>query len=98
MDETDAVVRVEQLPPWPADQILAAVGGYPRAQELIWLQEEPENMGPWPFVESRLHSLLPGQVKLGHSSRSESGSPATGSAAVHQQEQEALVDRAFDGV
>jgi 2-oxoglutarate decarboxylase len=93
-----AIVRVEQLYPFPAKQIVSLLDRYENADSVFWVQEEPENMGPWPFVESRLHGLLPGQVKLGHSSRSESGSPATGSAAVHQQEQEALVDRAFDGV
>jgi 2-oxoglutarate dehydrogenase E1 component len=49
-------------------------------------------------VHGRLHTILPGHAKLGHSSRDESGSPAAGSAAIHALEQEDLVDRAFDGV
>ncbi|MGD9797613.1 MAG: multifunctional oxoglutarate decarboxylase/oxoglutarate dehydrogenase thiamine pyrophosphate-binding subunit/dihydrolipoyllysine-residue succinyltransferase subunit [Acidimicrobiia bacterium] len=93
-----AVVRVEQLYPFPAGQITALLDRYENADSVFWVQEEPENMGPWPFVHSRLHAVLPGRAKLGHSSRSESGSPATGSAAVHQQEQDDLVERAFDGV
>ena len=93
-----AVVRVEQLYPWPAAQITALLGRYENADSLVWVQEEPENMGPWPFVHGRLLELLPDRMKLHHSSRGESGSPATGSARVHQQEQEELVDRAFDGV
>ncbi len=99
-DETQApvaVVRVEQLYPWPAEQITALLNRYENADSLFWVQEEPENMGPWPFVHGRLHSLLPDHMKLGHSSRSESGSPATGSAKVHQQEQDELVERAFEG-
>jgi 2-oxoglutarate dehydrogenase E1 component len=93
-----AVVRLEQLYPFPGEQIVALLERYENADSAFWVQEEPENMGPWPFVHNRLHTLLPGRTKLGHSSRSESGSPATGSAAVHQQEQDDLVERAFDGV
>jgi 2-oxoglutarate dehydrogenase E1 component len=62
------------------------------------MQEEPENMGPWPFVGGRIQALLPDHVKLLHSCRFESGSPASGSAIVHAQEQQELVERAFDGV
>jgi 2-oxoglutarate decarboxylase len=93
-----AVVRVEQLYPWPEQQITALLDRYENADSVFWVQEEPENMGAWPFVHGRLHTLLPGRAKLGHSSRDESGSPAAGSAAVHVREQEALVERAFAGV
>jgi 2-oxoglutarate dehydrogenase E1 component len=99
--ETDAavaVVRVEQLYPWPGDQIGALLDRYDTADSVFWVQEEPENMGAWPFVHGRLHALLPERAKLGHSSRPESGSPATGSAGVHALEQEDVVDRAFAGV
>jgi multifunctional 2-oxoglutarate metabolism enzyme len=93
-----AVVRVEQLYPWPQERIAELVEAYDQADSVFWVQEEPENMGAWPFVHGRLHRLLPDRAKLGHSSRHESGSPATGSATIHQQEQEDLVERAFDGV
>ena len=93
-----AVVRVEQLYPWPEEQITALFDRYENADSVFWCQEEPENMGAWPFVHGRLHTLLPGRVKLGHSSREESGSPAAGSAVIHAKEQEDLVDRAFAGV
>jgi multifunctional 2-oxoglutarate metabolism enzyme len=99
--ETDAavaVVRVEQLYPWPGDQIGALLDRYDSADSVFWVQEEPENMGAWPFAHGRLHALLPERAKLGHSSRPESGSPATGSASVHALEQEDVVDRAFAGV
>ena len=52
------VVRVEQLYPWPGDQLAEVVARYERASELVWLQEEPENMGPWPFVSRRVQRLL----------------------------------------
>ena len=93
-----AVVRIEQLYPWPGDQVTALLDKYDQADSVFFVQEEPENMGAWPFVHGRLHALLPDRAKLGHASRLESGSPATGSAAMHAREQEDLVDRAFEGV
>ncbi|MBW3641911.1 MAG: hypothetical protein KY447_03255, partial [Actinobacteria bacterium] len=60
--------------------------------------EEPENMGPWPFVHGRLHRVLSDGAKLGHASRHESGSPATGSFKRHLREQEQVLDQAFEGV
>ena len=92
------VVRVEQLAPWPADQVAAAVARHPGVTEVVWLQEEPENMGAWPFVHERLHRELPQEVELRLVSRPPSASPATGSQTVHQHEQEELVDRVFVGL
>jgi 2-oxoglutarate decarboxylase len=92
-----AVVRVEQLYPWPEAQIAEVLARYERASGVIWLQEEPENMGAWFFVHGRLHRLLRDDFTLRHVSRPESGSPATGSSTVHQQEQEQLVARALSG-
>ncbi|HVX20256.1 MAG TPA: multifunctional oxoglutarate decarboxylase/oxoglutarate dehydrogenase thiamine pyrophosphate-binding subunit/dihydrolipoyllysine-residue succinyltransferase subunit [Acidimicrobiales bacterium] len=93
--EAVAVVRVEQLYPWPADPIDRVLARYPAATEVVWLQEEPENMGAWSFVHARLHRLLRDRYQLHHVSRAESASPATGSAALHQMEQADLLDRAI---
>ena len=90
-----AVVRVEQLYPWPGDQIAEAVARYPNARELVWLQEEPANMGAWSFVQTRLADLFGDSHELRRVSRHESGSPATGSHAIHVQEQEAILDAAL---
>ena len=90
-----AVVRVEQLYPWPADQIAAAVAGYERAEEVVWLQEEPENMGAWNFVRDRLDDLLGADYRLSRVTRVASGSPATGSHAMHELEQADLLARAL---
>jgi 2-oxoglutarate dehydrogenase E1 component len=90
-----AVVRVEQLYPWPEDALAAVLGGYPNADQVVWVQEEPENMGAWSFVHGRLHRLLRDRLALSHVSRAESASPATGSAALHLLEQEDLLVRAF---
>ena len=89
-----AVVRVEQLYPWPKDGLEAVLARYPSAEEVVWLQEEPENMGAWNFAHSRLHRLLRGTHSLRHVSRAESASPASGSAALHRLELEDLMVRA----
>ncbi|MFP5255029.1 MAG: multifunctional oxoglutarate decarboxylase/oxoglutarate dehydrogenase thiamine pyrophosphate-binding subunit/dihydrolipoyllysine-residue succinyltransferase subunit [Acidimicrobiia bacterium] len=86
-----AIVRVEQLYPWPAEQLTEIVARYPNARELVWLQEEPENMGAWSFARGRLHDAFGETHRLRRISRHESGSPATGSHAIHQQEQAALL-------
>jgi 2-oxoglutarate dehydrogenase E1 component len=90
-----AVVRIEQLYPWPADQVEAALARYAHAQDVIWLQEEPENMGAWTFVRGRLEQLVGDDYVLDHVSRAESGSPAAGSATMHQLEQDDLLTRAI---
>ncbi len=90
-----AVVRVEQLYPWPEEQIATMLERYPDADEVVWVQDEPENMGAWSFVHGRLHRLLRDRFELRHVSRPESASPATGSAAAHQLEQEDLLRRSF---
>jgi multifunctional 2-oxoglutarate metabolism enzyme len=68
---------------------------YPAADEVVWVQEEPENMGAWTFAHGRLHKLLRDRYALAHVSRVESASPATGGAALHQLEHEDLLTRAF---
>jgi 2-oxoglutarate dehydrogenase E1 component len=90
-----AVVRVEQLYPWPQDALADVLGRYRSAVEVVWLQEEPENMGAWSFAHGRLHRLLRDRFTLTHVSRTESASPATGSAALHHLEHEDLLARAF---
>jgi 2-oxoglutarate dehydrogenase E1 component len=90
-----AVVRVEQLYPWPASALERVLATYEQATEVVWLQEEPENMGAWGFVHGRLHRVLRDRYELHHVSRTESASPATGSAALHQLEQADLLSRAI---
>ena len=96
MDERDrtdaraAVVRLEQLYPWPEQELLEVLAAYPDSAEIWWVQEEPENMGAWTFVLSRLRPVLGGRF-LHHRARESSASPATGSVKVHDDEQRALV-------
>ncbi|MEO6317340.1 MAG: multifunctional oxoglutarate decarboxylase/oxoglutarate dehydrogenase thiamine pyrophosphate-binding subunit/dihydrolipoyllysine-residue succinyltransferase subunit [Acidimicrobiales bacterium] len=91
-----AVVRVDQLYPWPADQLDEIIASYPNANDLVWLQEEPENMGAWNFVKGRLYERFDETHSIHRVSRYESGSPATGSHAVHAQEQAQLLAAALD--
>ncbi|MFZ9401801.1 MAG: multifunctional oxoglutarate decarboxylase/oxoglutarate dehydrogenase thiamine pyrophosphate-binding subunit/dihydrolipoyllysine-residue succinyltransferase subunit [Ilumatobacteraceae bacterium] len=90
-----AVVRVEQLYPFPEAQINDVLTRYPNAKEVLWLQEEPENMGAWQFVEHIIWRLKDRGYDLRHVARVESGSPATGSKAVHDQELADLMDSTF---
>jgi multifunctional 2-oxoglutarate metabolism enzyme len=90
-----AIVRLEQLYPFPEAQVLEAVKRYPNVQEVRWVQEEPENMGPYSFVHARLHRALRDGIRFGHVARPESGSPAPGIRAVHEQEQATLLEAAL---
>jgi len=90
-----AVVRVEQLHPWPADLLSATVARYERAAEVVWAQEEPDNMGAAAYVRGRLSSLFGGDYHVSRVSRAASGSPATGSHAMHELEHEDLLARAL---
>jgi multifunctional 2-oxoglutarate metabolism enzyme len=90
-----AIVRLEQLYPLPTDQLLALLDHYPNARELVWLQEEPENMGAWNFLEHHVWRIKERGYDLRHAARVESGSPATGSKTIHDQEHADLMDTAF---
>jgi multifunctional 2-oxoglutarate metabolism enzyme len=93
-----AVVRVEQLFPFPQAALLEILERYPNARDLMWLQEEPENMGPWRFVEHNVFRLKNRGYELNHAARVESGSPATGSMKIHEQELADLMDDTFTGL
>ncbi len=84
-----AIIRLEQLYPWPEDQIAELLKAYKKA-ERYWIQEEPENMGAWQFVFMRLH-----QEDIQVVSRKPSASPATGFKAAHDQQQEEILKKAF---
>jgi 2-oxoglutarate dehydrogenase E1 component len=93
-----AVIRVEQLYPFPLEQINEILTHYPNAREIVWLQEEPENMGPWNFVEHLIWRVKDRGYDLRHAARCASGSPATGSKAIHDQEHADLMDDTFLGL
>ncbi|MEN8180995.1 MAG: 2-oxoglutarate dehydrogenase E1 component [Myxococcota bacterium] len=90
-----ALLRVEQLYPWPEAELVAAFQRFPAATEVVWVQEEPANMGAWTFVRERIQGLLQPGARLSYAGRRESASPATGSLRRHRQEQQALLHAAL---
>jgi 2-oxoglutarate dehydrogenase E1 component len=91
-----AICRVEQLYPFPSDAVASVIAAYPLVRDVVWLQEEPENMGAWEFVRPLLEELLAGRCPLRYVGRARSASPSEGSAAWHQINQKALIAQAFD--
>ena len=94
-DRRVAIVRLEQFYPFPLKSIREMLASYPNANELVWAQEEPQNMGGWTFVQERLENLLPNCGRPRYVGRSASASPATGSYSIHQKEQTELVAQAL---
>ncbi|MEX0666221.1 MAG: multifunctional oxoglutarate decarboxylase/oxoglutarate dehydrogenase thiamine pyrophosphate-binding subunit/dihydrolipoyllysine-residue succinyltransferase subunit [Acidimicrobiia bacterium] len=90
-----AVVRIEQLYPWPEPEILAVRDHYPAATQLWWVQEEPANMGAWNYAHGKLHRIVRDRADLRHIARHASASPASGSTKVHDREQLELLDAAL---
>jgi 2-oxoglutarate dehydrogenase E1 component len=90
-----AIVRVEQLYPFPHKVFGAELRKYPNATDIVWCQDEPQNQGAWFFVQHYIHeNMLDGQ-KLGYAGRAASASPAVGYAHLHQEQQKTLIEAAF---
>ncbi|MBI3725551.1 2-oxoglutarate dehydrogenase E1 component [bacterium] len=94
-DAETAIVRLEQLYPFPEEKIQDAIARFPKTDDVAWVQDEPRNMGAWTFLLSRGWPRLANGLVARVVSRPESASPATGSAKAHAFEQEALVSEAF---
>lgn len=91
--EDVAIVRVEMLYPFPENQLRQALASYPHAREVVWVQEEPENMGAWQYMAPRLSALLGSKIDLRHVSRPARSSPATGFSDLFQLEQEQIIEQ-----
>jgi len=92
-----AIVLLDQLYPFPERDLLDALAPYEDARELVWVQEEPANMGAHSFVRPRLRRLVGERLAVRSIKRQAAASPATGSAKAHQLEQRALLALAFAG-
>jgi 2-oxoglutarate dehydrogenase E1 component len=90
-----AILRVEQLYPFPHKAFAAELKKYPNATDIVWCQDEPQNQGAWFFVQHYIHENMAEGQKLGYSGRAASASPAVGYSHLHQEQQKALVDGAF---
>jgi len=94
--EDTAIIRLELLEPLRTDDLLGVIAKYPNAKQVIWVQEEPMNMGAWSHVKRRLEPKLPDQLSLGYVGRPERASPSEGYAIAHQAQEEKLVQAALD--
>ncbi|AXV81837.1 2-oxoglutarate dehydrogenase E1 component [Ralstonia solanacearum] len=94
--QTDtAIIRVEQLYPFPHKAFAAELKKYPNLTEVVWCQDEPQNQGAWFFVQHYIMENMSEGQKLGYAGRPASASPAVGYYAKHNEQQKALVDAAF---
>ncbi|MEZ4648308.1 MAG: 2-oxoglutarate dehydrogenase E1 component [Candidatus Eisenbacteria bacterium] len=96
--DTVAIARVEQIYPWPAEELERIFAYYENATEIFWVQEEPKNDGAWFFVEPRLQEMLEERCRVRYVGRPEGASPAVGSARLHHQRQAKVLSDALDGL
>ena len=93
--ENAAIVRIEQLYPFPHKAVANVIKTYPNLTELVWCQDEPQNQGAWFFVQHNLLENMSEGMRLGYAGRPASASPAVGYAHLHQTQQKALLTAAF---
>ncbi|HMP41780.1 MAG TPA: 2-oxoglutarate dehydrogenase E1 component [Roseiflexaceae bacterium] len=90
-----AVVRLEELYSFPTDELRSVLAGYPNLREVVWLQEEPQNMGAWSYIQPHVRALLPPEVALVYVGRAASASPSEGALALHTIEQSRIIAEAL---
>ena len=90
-----AIVRVEQLYPFPHKAFAAELKKYPNATDVVWCQDEPQNQGAWFFIQHNIHENMQSGQRLGYAGRAASASPAVGYSHLHQDQQKALIEAAF---
>jgi 2-oxoglutarate dehydrogenase E1 component len=93
-----AVVRIELLYPFPDERVREVIEGYSNLREILWVQEEPKNMGAWTFMEPRLREMTGGEVPIDYVGKPARPSPAQGSARFHKEEHAEIVQGAFEHV
>ena len=90
-----AILRIEQIYPFPGEQLDVLLSQYKNADELIWCQEEPKNQGGWDFCKLRIPALINKRWQLGYAGREPSAAPAVGSAKLHAREQQQVINKAL---
>ena len=93
--EDVAIIRLEQLYPFPHKALTAELKKYPKLEEIVWCQDEPQNQGAWFFVQHNILENMSDGMKLGYAGRPASASPACGYAHLHQEQQKSLLNAAF---
>jgi 2-oxoglutarate dehydrogenase E1 component len=86
-----ALVRVDELYPWPGDAVAEIVDGYPNLEDVVWAQEEPKNMGAWSYVSPQLRVATGNMLTIRYIGRPERASPAEGYSKAHEEEQKRIV-------
>ncbi|WP_100331212.1 2-oxoglutarate dehydrogenase E1 component [Bacillus xiapuensis] len=89
------VLRVEEIYPFPKEEIAEFLSHYPNVKELVWLQEEPQNMGAWTYIDPRLRDVAPEGVRVRYIGRRRRSSPSAGDTVVHKKEQERILNEAL---
>ena len=92
----DAIARVEQLYPFPRQELEELIGSYTALERVIWVQEEPLNMGAWNYLRPRLREVVGDKLSLHYVGRPASSSPAEGSSTLYRINQQALIEQAFN--
>jgi 2-oxoglutarate dehydrogenase E1 component len=90
-----ALVRVEELYPWPHEELARVLDRYPNADDVAWVQEEPRNMGAWTYAAPRLRAVTGNALEVRYLGRPERASPAEGYEAAHKREQARIVAEAL---
>jgi 2-oxoglutarate dehydrogenase E1 component len=93
---TVALVRVEELFPWPMEEVARIVDAYPATEEIVWAQEEPKNMGAWSYVAPRLRASAGNAMIIRYIGRPERASPAEGYLLGHNEEQRRIIGEVLD--
>jgi 2-oxoglutarate dehydrogenase E1 component len=96
-DDSMAIIRLEELYPFPSDELVELLDAYREAREVVWLQEEPQNMGAWTFVKPRLEAIVSPR-ELRYIGRPERASPAEGWGDAHAAEQRRIITESLEGV
>jgi 2-oxoglutarate dehydrogenase E1 component len=96
--DTVAIVRIEQLYPFPSEEYEAIIRKYSNAREIVWCQEEPQNQGGWYQIRHRLQAKLSPKHELLYAGRAGAAAPATGISVLHEQQQKNLVSAALQGI
>lgn len=92
------IVRMEQLYPFPMDEVENLIGRYKHLKEIVWAQEEPKNMGAWTYMEPRIKKAVSDKVAVNYIGRPRRSSPAAGQPKVHKKEQERIVNEVLQPV
>lgn len=91
-----ALIRVEELYPFPKERVRQVLESYPNLEEAVWVQEEPRNMGAWGYMEPRMRQVLPEGLELQYAGRPPMSSPAEGSGELHVADQACVIEAAFE--